>query len=338
MQSIVNEPVKFSPFVLYLKDNPTRNRNPDNINELYTYSVEGNTFFLTKINEKDYGPFNALYNRSVNVGNNTLMITGGTVRTEKNSTLINACYLISWDYENNNFSHLSNYRILVRPYANMVEERSRHNILYLPNKNAVFCCSTIDKKPNFTSEITYLNNTNASWKLLRPKLEQSRGNATMAYISERYIYCIAGFQYEGSEYLKSMEYLDYDNMNNVDKWTYICFKNYPSLKDLGGKCTMGVIHIKNNDFIIFGGFDGSNNYCKDAYEVNFNPQMPAMSVVKKVELDNVGDVNIFYSQNFLCIGDGRYVNFNLKCSRYLYIANSKSFNISNPNEAIEYNK
>lgn len=278
-------------------------------------------------------PFNALYNRSVNVNNNTLLITGGTHRSGSNSTLLKSSFLVSWDYNESStgkFSQINNYTLLVREYAEMKEERSRHNIIFLPDKNAVFVCSTIDKKPNVTAEITYLNRKNTSWELIKPKLRESRGNATMAYISDRYIYCIAGFQYEGSKYLQSLEYID---TTTFDEWKYVDFNTNMTFKELGGKCTMGVIHIKNNDFVIFGGFDGSNSYCKDSYEVNFdNLEKPS---INKIQIENMGDVNIFYSQSFLNVGEGKFVNFNLKCMRYLYDSSEKRLDVTN--DSYEYN-
>ncbi len=327
------QPPKFWPLVLYLKDSNNKNKTNESASELYTYSVEEDRLYLTKVNDKKYNNFNTLYHRSVNVGNNTIMITGGSIRLSNSSSLIKTCYLLSWDYNENegrNFTDIKGYNLFVRDYPQMNEERSRHNIIYLHDKSAVFVCSNIDKKPNITSEITYLNNEKKSWTLLKPLLRESRGNATMAYIDERYIYCISGFQYEGSKYLTSMEYID---SNSFDEYKFIDFKDNLLKTSLGGKCTMGVIHQKNNDFLIFGGFDGSNNYCKDVFEINFDNHDDIFC--KKANITSLGDVNIFYTQNFLCIGGGKYVNFNLKCNKYFYDDKMKKFEISSDN--IEFN-
>ena len=149
------------------------------------------------------------------------------------------------------------YELSIISYAKMLSARERHNIIYLPDKKVVLVCSGFFNKE---SEYSELNNN--EWNNLG-EMNEVRGNATISYINNRYIYVIGGYKIldnKKGQYLNNLEYLDFNNLNNG--WKQIEFGNLNIQLS-----AMGVIPINNNQFILCGGFDGKE-YKRDVYKVD----------------------------------------------------------------------
>ena len=194
-------------------------------------------------------PDNSKY---VNIGN-SIVLTGGFI----NRYLIKSCYLIVVNKIENNEEE---YEIKIKPFGKMKNARERHNIIYLPDKKIILVCSGFYNKG---SEYTEINNV--EWKNIG-EMNEERGNATIAYINQRYIFVIGGFKVLENKigknngfYHGNYEYLDFNNLNNG--WTQREFTNISIQMSV-----MGVIHINNNELILCGGFDGQQK--RNVYKLN----------------------------------------------------------------------
>ena len=134
-------------------------------------------------------------------------------------------------------------------------------------------------------------------------LQKARGNAAMAYINERYIYILGGFELSKENikgtYLNDIEYFDITNFEKG--WTTI---NYVNNKDYNMSLTaLGVIPIYKNCFLICGGYDGED-YKNNVYKINcINHEYPLIE--ETVPLDNK---NIFI-HNLFCKNKNFYYNY-----------------------------
>ena len=190
-------------------------------------------------------PENSKY---INLGS-SILLTGGYINKEKT----NNCYLMIIS----EIPSKKEYELSIISYAKMLSARERHNIIYLPDKKVVLVCSGFFNKE---SEYSELNNN--EWNNLG-EMNEVRGNATISYINNRYIYVIGGYKIldnKKGQYLNNLEYLDFNNLNNG--WKQIEFGNLNIQLS-----AMGVIPINNNQFILCGGFDGKE-YKRDVYKVD----------------------------------------------------------------------
>ena len=234
-----------------------------------------------------------LKSKFVNLGNSVLL-SGGQI-ANKNSK---KCYLISFIENNNNPEP---YNIRIKAYDEFNEGRERHSLLFLPNKNYIFACSGFYSK---SCEYTDINK--GSWTLISP-LNKSRGNAAMAYVNERYVYVLWGFNLsEGSKngiYLNDIEYFDVNNFGKV--WTTI---NYFNNKEYNLSLTaLGVIPISKNIFLICGGYDGIE-YKADVYKVDCtNYEKPIVLLNQNLNFRTIFTHNMFSKiQN-------SYFNLDINC-------------------------
>ena len=226
--------------------------------------------------------------RFVNLGSSCLL-TGGQVNKQK----VKTCYLITC-MENDS---PEKFELNAMPYGDLKEARERHNLLFLPNKNYVFACSGF-----FIKSCEYLDIYKGNWEMVSP-LNQSRGNASMAYINERYIYILGGFNVDEKDkkgiYLDDIEYFD---VNNFGKgWTTIKLINNRGFNM--AISAFGVIPLTKNIILICGGFDG-NEYKGDVYKVDCtNHEQPTVE-----KTHEIGDKAIFTHNMFCKIRKG-YFNF-----------------------------
>lgn len=224
--------------------------------------------------------------KCINLGS-SLLITGGYINKELSS----ACYLLILSKNQKTYNAIQ-YEATVMNYGNMIEQRERHNIVFLPDKNKVIVCSGFF---NSGSEVTDINS--GIWKTIG-KMNETRGNATIAYVNNRYIYVIGGYKILGNKngiYHGNAEYLDVNNLTLG--WKQINFGD-----NMLKNSAMGVINIDNNFLLLCGGFDGSS-YKKEVYKVD-------MTEVDSPKIDrinlNLPSNYIFIHNTFLKIGDNFY--------------------------------
>lgn len=149
-----------------------------------------------------------------------------------------------------------------------------------------------------------------------------RGNATIAYVNNKYAYVIGGYKLvekqQGGIYHGNCEYIDLDNMHLG--WKIIDFGDN-SLKF----SAMGVIQINENIVLLCGGFDGLQ-YREDVYKVNFSDK--DRLVVDRMNI-NLPEHYIFLHNNFIRIDDCAY-NIELNNSVLSFSYNNWVFNVQEP--------
>ena len=251
-------------------------------------------------------PDNSKY---VNIGN-SIVLTGGLI----NRYLINSCYLITINKSQNN----EEYEVKIKPFGKMKYARERHNIIYLPDKKIVLVCSGFYNKG---TEYTEINNI--EWKYIG-EMNEERGNATIAYINQRYIFVFGGFKVLDNKIAKNngfyhgnYEYLDFNNLNNG--WIQKEFNNMSIQISV-----MGVISFNNNQLILCGGFNGKQK--KDVYKVDCSDVNSVN--VEKMDITLPGNF-IFIHNNFIQIENdfynlelnGNYIKFSPENMEFTCINN-----------------
>ena len=274
-------------------------------NNIYAYNEKHG---VTKLNLiSDILPSVPDHSKYVNLGQSVLLTGGKVSKDEKSSK----CYLISL-IENNS---PSKYEVNIDPYEALNEPRERHNLIFLPNKNTVFACGGF-----YTRTCEYTDLYKLKWEFTS-SMNKSRGNATMAYINNRFLYILGGYQIYPNEksgsYLNDLEYFDMDNFSKG--WTLINFINK------GGYnlalCAMGVVPIADNQILLCGGFSGKE-YQKDVYKFEIaNPDYP---MVDKV--DELKDTTIFM-YNMFCKIRKSFFNFDIKGDLHGFDVENRRFGV-----------
>ena len=238
-------------------------------------------------------PDNSKY---VNLGSSVLL-TGGYI----NRQLTNSCFLMIVG----KIKDSNDYELSIMPYGRMIQARERHNIIYLPDKKTVLVCSGFFNKGSEYSEINM-----SEWKSAG-EMNEVRGNATISYINNRYVYVIGGYKIledKNGYYHGDCEYLDFNNLNYG--WRQINFSNMSIQLS-----AMGVIPVSNNHFLLCGGYDGQQ-YKREVYKVDCSN--PNNVSIDKMNILLPGSY-IFLHNTFIKIGEyyynielnGSAINFSL---------------------------
>ena len=232
------------------------------------------------------------------------------------------CYLIGLieDYSTNRL----NYNVNISPYGDFKEGRERHNLIYLPNKNYVLACGGF-----FSKSCEYSDIYRGNWELIAP-MNKSRGNASMVYVNDRFIYIIGGFELRNDapkgNYLNDLEIFDVNNFGNG--WRLVNFAN-PHKYNL--KLTaLGVVPISKTIFLICGGYDG-REYKKNVYKVDCNNYLYPLVE----ETTPLNDTTIF-THNLFCKIKKSYFNFDFQGQMYGFDYDKWQFGKLNMNQMYNY--
>ena len=264
--------------------------------KIFAYNEKNGLFSLKLNGELSYVPDKS---RFVNIGQAALL-TGGKTRENNVSK---KCYLIS--LLESDSSQKPMYSVNISPYGDLQEGRERHNLIYLPNKNSVFACGGF-----FSKSCEYTDVYKGTWELISP-MNRPRGNASMAYVNDRFIYIIGGFELRNEDvpkgyYLDDIEYFDVNNFANG--WKIINFLN-PNRYNLG-LTALGVVPISKSIFLICGGYDG-REYKNIVYKVNCNNYLNPI-VEQTLEINNP----TIFTHNMFCKIRKSYFNFDYQGQMY----------------------
>ena len=243
------------------------------------------------------------HSKYVNLGS-SLLLTGGYI----NKQLTNNCYLFVIGKDQDQ------YELNIMSYGKMREGRERHNIIYLSDRNTVLVCSGF-----FNQGSEYSDINTGEWKSAG-NLNEVRGNATIAYINNKYVYMIGGYKINerqhGGVYHGNCEYLDFTNI--MAGWKMINFANNTLRLS-----AMGVIPLGDQYFLLCGGFDG-NTYRKEVYKVDIseidNPKLDKLNITLPGNF-------IFLHNGFIKIGESAY-NLELSNNAVHFNYNNWGFQIS----------
>ena len=273
------------------------------------FSLNLNSDILRRVPEKS---------RFVNLGQSALL-TGGMTPENKSSQ---RCYLIGLieDYSTNRL----NYNVNISPYGDFKEGRERHNLIYLPNKNYVLACGGF-----FSKSCEYSDIYRGNWELIAP-MNKSRGNASMVYVNDRFIYIIGGFELRNDapkgNYLNDLEIFDVNNFGNG--WRLVNFAN-PHKYNLN-LTALGVVPISKTIFLICGGYDG-REYKKNVYKVDCNNYLYPLVE----ETTPLNDTTIF-THNLFCKIKKSYFNFDFQGQMYGFDYDNWQFGKLNMNQMYNY--
>ena len=232
------------------------------------------------------------HSKYTNIGKNSIIVSGGFA----GNTETQKVFKISL----NSF----NLQPEITALKSMKVNRQNHNNIYIPSKNYLFVCSG---QNNTTSEYLDLALPTNQWIEI-PKMNQSRANATMAVINERYVFCFGGYNHQTEAYAKGAEKIDLSAMNNG-------WKEINLISDIA-LSTMGVLTFTKNQILLVGGFKGGKKYLSDGILLTFGNDDYLKSSEKKENILKKG-VIFFSSQQFFKCGD-RLVNFDFKNNLYSY--------------------
>ena len=257
--------------------------------------------------------------RFVNLGQSALLTGGINPDTNKASV---KCYLIGLLEEDS--SNKPKYCVNVSPYGDLKEARERHNLLYVPNKNFVFACGGF-----YSQSCEYTDVFKGNWDKILP-LNKSRGNASMAYVNERFIYILGGFELRpGAQegyYLNDLEIFDLNNFGNG--WKLINFNN-PHGYNMS-LTALGVVPLTPNAFLVCGGFDGGKGYKNNVYKIDCtNPFSPLVE-----EKNQILNNPTIFTHNMFCKIRKSLFNFNFQGQMYGFDYEQGSFGVlqNNPIE------
>ena len=232
------------------------------------------------------------HSKYTNIGKNSIIVSGGFA----GNTETQKVFKISL----NSF----NLQPEITALKSMKVNRQNHNNIYIPSKNYLLVCSG---QNNTTSEYLDLALPTNQWIEL-PKMNQSRANATMAVINERYVFCFGGYNHQMEAYAKGAEKIDLSAMNNG--WKEINLISDTAIS------TMGVLTFAKNQILLVGGFKGGKKYLSDGILLTFGNDDCVKSTEKKENILKKG-VIFFSSQQFFKCGD-KLVNFDFKNNLYSY--------------------
>lgn len=270
------------------------------------------TFFEDQSRSFTFFPENSKY---VNLGF-SIMLSGGYI----NRQVTNNCFLIVVTRkENSLLSSQYNqtiYDVSIIPYANMLEQRERHNMVYLFDRNMILACSGFFSS---SAEITDINS--GIWKEL-PKMNDVRANATIAYINKRYVWVCGGFKINEKQvgiYQNTCEVLDLNNLHAG--WSLYDFDKMNINFKLSA---MGVINYDENSVLLCGGYDGTT-YKKEVYKIKTDG-------VRIAEMNNqmkcLPGNYIFLHSNFVKIDNFDY-NYDLNMNIIIFNPNEETFDVKN---------
>ena len=295
-----NEPQFNYDLIIYLKDDRIFAYNEKN----GLFSLKLNADNLERIPDKS---------RFVNLGQSALL-TGGMTKDNKPSV---RCYIIG--LLENDSSKVPNYGVNVSPYGDLKEGRERHNLIYLPNKNFVFAVGGF-----YSKSCEYSDVYRGDWQLVAP-LNKARGNASMAYVNDRFIYIIGGFELRTDapkgNYLSDLEVFDINNFGNG--WKLVNFNNPHGFKL--SLTALGVVPISKSIFLICGGYDGSE-YKNNSYKVDFSNYLSPLVE----ETQSLNNPTIF-THNMFCKIRKSYFNFDFQGQMYGFDYENWRFGMLNMN-------
>lgn len=273
--------------------------NPKAAGELVVY-VDGRFETVKLTRESFMNDDNILNNypsncKYVNLGCG-LFVCGGLIN--KTATNISFQIILSKGGDNDRLSQS------IFPFKNMNDARERHNLLYMESENCVMAVSGFFSQ---SAEIGYLQRD--EWEKIAP-ISETRANATMSFINERFVYIIGGYKTQGKDgmYLNSAEYLDMKNKNNG--WTTIDFNRMGKKLSLSA---MGVINLSSTKILLVGGLEGK--YFDQCTEVDIDENRGGITSLENMNY-RIPTGNIFINNNFVRIDD-ELVNFELTTTALL---------------------
>lgn len=172
------------------------------------------------------------------------------------------CYLKSHYY-------YDEFRGALLPLADMSVARSRHALISVPEKNLI-CAIGGENEKGVLKHCEFYNINENKWTV-GPELKEARCGLSTVVIGNT-IYAIGGWD---QEYLNSIEKLDLDDKD--PKWETVKFPKKFGLKPVQ---IAGVAHLKDEEILIFGGYQVNEALTIEAIVLN----LKHMTITKKHDM------------------------------------------------------
>jgi len=192
----------------------------------------------------------------------------------------------------------NNNKILIKELPNLIEPRTWHSMIYIPNKYIFIVGGS-----NTKSVEIYNIETNELVK--DSELNETRSECTLCLVNNMYLYAFYGFLIH-QEYNKTIERCNL--LKEERKWEYVEYKT--SIDETNFKISFfGISYYNNNDLLLIGGNDnGDEKYYNYIYKIGENGENDEVNEFN----NNLNDSNsVFRDKLFMPIDDDRAVNIPL---------------------------
>ena len=232
--------------------------------------------------------------------NNMLYISGGKDKTTNKQT--NAFYV---------YSPLTSKLKLL---SNMLHPRCSHSMIVI-NKHLY----AVGGYNNNTTE-KYSFDIN-QWCSL-PKLNvKERQVSTLFNMNDKYLYCAFGFINGVS--CNDVDYAEKLDLNKKDKWRLIPFKVNATCKVDLKRYNVGIVYVKEGEFVILGGENAQNEECDCVFQMKVNKIGN-----EKIEINDMKDKKgggmlkmpikcSFIDKEFKEVKKGKVAMFEMKKNRFV---------------------
>jgi len=192
----------------------------------------------------------------------------------------------------------NNNKILIKELPNLIEPRTWHSMIYIPNKYIFIVGGS-----NTKSVEIYNIETNELIK--DSELNETRSECTLCLVNNMYLYAFYGFLIH-QEYNKTIERCNL--LKEERKWEYVEYKS--SIDETNFKISFfGISYYNNNDLLLIGGNDnGDEKYYNYIYKIGENGENDEINEFNS----NLNDSNsVFRDKLFMPIAEDRTVNIPL---------------------------
>ena len=192
----------------------------------------------------------------------------------------------------------NNNKIEIKELQNLIEPRTWHSMIYIPNKYIFIVGGS-----NTKSVELYNIETNELVK--DSELNENRSECTLCLVNNMYLYAFYGFLIH-QEYNKTIERCNL--LKEERKWEYVECKS--SIDEANFKISFfGISYYNSNDLLLIGGNDnGDEKHYDYIYKIGENGEKDEINEINC----NLNDSNnVFRDKLFLPIDDDNAVNIPL---------------------------
>jgi N-acetylneuraminic acid mutarotase len=202
----------------------------------------------------------------------------------------------------------------LKPLSNMLHPRCSHSMIVI-NKHLY----AVGGYNNNTTE-KYSFDIN-QWCSL-PKLNvKERQVSTLFNMNDKYLYCAFGFINGVS--CNDVDYAEKLDLNKKDKWRLIPFKVNAACKVDLKRYNVGIVYVKEGEFVILGGENAQNEECDCVFQMKINKIGN-----EKIEINDMKDKKgggmlkmpikcSFIDKEFKEVKKGKVAMFEMKKNRFV---------------------
>lgn len=255
----------------------------------------------------------SVYSGIIQENSSSFIISGGILKETPNKCRISNEILLLNILSEQNFQFYE-----VPKKKNLKNSRYAHSIFQFGDK-LILVGGFIGSVGNFSKTTEILDE---NWKSKEGPVLNSNRTQFQGFFQANYLYIFGGFS--GEEKIeKSFERL---NMDNLDKWETINYKNQEVIK---GWCSSFVFSNENQEIYILGGYDGvEKKKFKENIQMIKNNEIIEIGETEFSEINAVG-VGVTYDQNFALMSVKYQLNIEFRSKKTFEYIGTQGIKISN---------